>query len=301
MLHFHQPVHSLTHATSKYLKYKNLDLFCWLIFCQRRHNRESVWHNEWMTRTAQEAAGSHLKGRPTVCCSLCSSTGTAGVLSLCDRHASEKLLLCRQGESHTHSHHLPVLFPSPYPRASVSRVCGGNEVKLGRKEHALLQKGIGHKSTVARSLEYKPLFSWIPIKKFSRCKYRAHNALLVASSDFIPNFISPTPTLYSPWRTLHGPTCDKRLCALKHAAYLEPPAQLSVTLCAIQLTATWSASHVHIMFPLALSEWKSRTELVGVACVKWAQLHKHYLLEKHKSIESLLWHQRVCASNCYVS
>lgn len=131
MLHFHQPVHSLTHAASKYLKYKNLDLFCWLIFCQRRHNRKSGWRNEWMTRTAQEAAGSCLKGRPTVCYSLCYSTATAAMLSLRDRHASEKLLLCRQGESHSHSQHLSVLFPPPCSEDLTNRVCAGMKWSLG--------------------------------------------------------------------------------------------------------------------------------------------------------------------------
>ena len=128
-----------------------------------------------MTRTAQEAAGSHLEGRPTVCCSLCSSTGTAGMLSLCDRHASEKSLLCRQGESHSHSQRLPVLFPPPYPQASANRVCAGNEVKLGRKEHALLQRGIGHKSTVAHGVECKTtVFHGSQSKNSGRYKYSAH-------------------------------------------------------------------------------------------------------------------------------
>lgn len=52
---------------------------------------------------------------------------------------------------------------------------------------------------------------------------------------------------------------------------------------------------VHIMLPLAFSERKSRTDLVEAACVKWAQLQQHCLLEMYKSMESLLWHQ-VCAS-----
>lgn len=146
MLHFHEPVHSLAHTASKCLKYKNLDLFCWLIFCQRRHNRKSVWHNEWMTRTAQEAAGSHLKGRPTVCCSLCSSTGTAGMLSLCDRHASEKLLLCRQGESHPDSQHLPMLFPPPYPQASANRACAGNRTQVYSCPGSRMQNTVFHGS-----------------------------------------------------------------------------------------------------------------------------------------------------------
>lgn len=132
-LHSHQQVHSLAHAASKYLKYKNLDLFCLLIFCQRRHNGKSGWHNEWMTRTAQEAAGSCLKGRPTVCYSLCYSTATAGMLSLCDRHASGKLPLCRQGESHSHSQHFPVLFPPPCSEDSTNRVCVGMNWSLGGK------------------------------------------------------------------------------------------------------------------------------------------------------------------------
>lgn len=61
---------------------------------------------------------------------------------------------------------------------------------------------------------------------------------------------------------------DKGLCAPKHVVCLEPHAQLSVTQHAIQITATWAGSDVHIMFPLAFSEWKSRNELVEAARVK---------------------------------
>lgn len=157
MFHIHQPVPSLEHAASKYLKYKNLDLLCWLIFCQRRHNRKSVWHNEWMTRTAQEAAGSHFKGRPAVCCSL--------------RSSREQLVCCHYvTDTHQRSYcsadkvkaiHIPSdlsTFPSflhPEPQITA---CAGNEVKLGSKKHAPLQRGTGHKFTVVHGLECKPLF-----------------------------------------------------------------------------------------------------------------------------------------------
>lgn len=142
-----QPVPSLEHAASKYLKHKNLDLLCWLIFCQRRHNRKSVRHNEWMTRTAQEAAGSRFEGRPAVCCSLCSST--------------EQLVCCHYvTDTHQRSYcsadkvkAIPIpndlctlpsfLHPEPHQTA-----CAGNDVKLGSKKHAPLQRGTGQKFTV---------------------------------------------------------------------------------------------------------------------------------------------------------
>ena len=91
--------------------------------------------------------------------------------------------------------------------------------------------------------------------------------------------------LCSPWRTLHGPSHDKRWYAPKYPVCFEPSAQLSVTSYAIRITATWPVSYVHIMFPLAFSEWKSRTELAEAAYVKWAQLREHSLLEKYKSIK----------------
>lgn len=156
MFCFRQPVPSFEQTASKYLKYKNLDLLCWLIFCQRRHNRKSVWHNEWMTRTAQEAAGSRFKGRPAVCCSLCSST--------------EQLVCCHYvTDTHQRSYcsadkvkaiHIPndlctlpsFLCPEPQQTA-----CAENEVKLGSKKHAPLWRRIGHKFTVAHGLEWKPL------------------------------------------------------------------------------------------------------------------------------------------------
>lgn len=48
---------------------------------------------------------------------------TAGVLSLCDRHASEKLLLCRQGESHSHSQWPLYSSLLPMPRAPANSLC----------------------------------------------------------------------------------------------------------------------------------------------------------------------------------
>lgn len=77
--------------------------------------------------------------------------------------------------------------------------------------------------------------SRIPIKTFRQTQIQGPFTSLVASSDLLPNCIfpnrqdggllcsHPTLTLCSPWRTLHSPSCDKGLCALKHAVCLEPP------------------------------------------------------------------------------
>lgn len=106
-------------------------------------------------------------------------------------------------------------------------------------------------------------------------------------------------TLCSMWRTLPGPSCDKGpwnvLFKASWIAKLSP-----VTWHGIQIAATRSASEVHTVFPLVLKALKSRTKPVEAACVKWAPLHKHSLLEKYKPIESLLWNQRACAIYLYV-
>lgn len=158
MLHFHQPVHSLAHTASKHLKYKNLDLFCWLIFCQRRHNRKSVWHNEWMTRTAQEAAGSCLKGRPTVCCSLCFSTGTAGMLSLCDRHIREVTALQTRWKSLT--------FPTPPCALPSSLLPSFSKQSLCREWSEAWKEGTCSASKRNRTQAYSCLRSRMQITVF---------------------------------------------------------------------------------------------------------------------------------------
>lgn len=61
--------------------------------------------------------------------------------------------------------------------------------------------------------------------------------------------------------------------------FLKPPAQLSVPLHVLYITARWSASHAHIMFTLAFSERKSRTDLIEAAYVKQGQVQQHCLLD----------------------
>lgn len=224
------------------------------------------------------------------------------MLSLCDRHASEKLLLCRQGESHSHSQHLPVLFPPPYPQASANR-----------EWSEAWKKGTCSTSKRNRTRVYSCQWSRIQTvifhgsqsKTSGRCKYKGPFAPLVASSDLILVFphtarmedsftVTQLPTTFQSMEDFASSLPCPETCSLFKASCI------AVTLHASQITAMWSVSDVHIMFPLVFSEWK-RTELVETACVKWAQLCEHYVLEKHKSIESLLWHQRVCPSNCYLS
>lgn len=67
-----------------------------------------------------------------------------------------------------------MLFPPPYLQALANRACAGNEVKLGRKEYAPLQRGIGHKSTVAHGLECKTLSFMDPSQKIQADENRAH-------------------------------------------------------------------------------------------------------------------------------
>lgn len=209
------------------------------------------------------------------------------VVIVTDTH--QKLLLCRQGGRPLHSQNLSVLFPPLYPWTSANRVCVGNK---GRKEHSPLPRGIKHKSTDAQVLEFKPLSFMDPKQKIqadentgpiclTSCFLWSHTQLYFPEEpEWSTPLQPPNSNKSSPWRTSHSPSCGG-LYDLKHAVCLEPPARLSVTWHAIQITATRSAFDVHIMFLLASSEWKSRTELVEAACVKWAQLREHYLVEKY--------------------
>lgn len=57
----------------------------------------------------------------------------------------------------------------------------------------------------------------------------------------------------------------------------------------------WSASHAHIMFPLALV--KGEVELIWLRLHVWSEAsYSSTVCWRHKSMESLLWHQQVCAS-----
>lgn len=131
-----------------------------------------------MTRTAQEAAGSHFKGRPAVCCSLCSST--------------EQLVCCHYvTDTHQRSYcsadkvkaiHIPndlrtlpsFLCPEPQQTA-----CAGSEAwkeetcSISKRNRTQVYSCPWSRmqTTVFHGSQFKKKEN---NKKSGRCKYRAH-------------------------------------------------------------------------------------------------------------------------------